>query len=487
MPLGLVAGKRTIQDGGAYGGYFRPSEGKETELSQKGSNFNTIDHMMMIVSKTLPQTRALAQKLKGATLNDTLRNIFNFLYQHYQYEQDSRTQEELRTPYRAWQDRKTGIDCDCYSITISSILTNLGITHAYKMTKYDNKSFFQHIYVVVPKDQRPRADHQVRAELLSREKYHVIDPVLDTYDYEKPPSAAYHQVISMNTTKALNGLTALAGSDLSADRQDTAAEQLLGIGSADQGGEQLGIVPLVAAGLLARRRIKTRGKRRARRRLRKQARALSRSSRRTSRSARRKARRGARRARRSLRRSIRSQRKAIRRLPRSQRSSARRALRASSRRERKLIRRTRRSNIRSARTLRKSGRKDARLVRKGRISAAVAKRRAASRRATSPSASTASRSLRAQRLAIARQQRKNRALALQLTRLKRQNSAQQRTITSNRRLIARNTRELNAILAAKREAELQTKASEREVKTYAPKRAKVVPLAIQQNIKLKRA
>jgi len=100
-------------------------------------------------------------------------------------------QEELREPSATWRDgqilarqypaitRKDGVqygvDCDCYSIFIGSILKELNIQFNIKMTSYfDTLGFdngFQHVYIIVPYDNG---------------NYITVDPVVHAFNYEKP-------------------------------------------------------------------------------------------------------------------------------------------------------------------------------------------------------------------------------------------------------------------------------------------------------------
>lgn len=167
ITLGFVAShKRAIKSGEQYEKYFDTSvvTGKETDLAT-GDCYETLNLMKKIVRDTLPQTKKIAEKLKGATTQGTCKNIWNFLYNNIQYKKDIATREQLRQPIRSWKDRKSGIDCDCYAIFASSILTNLGIEHAFRMAGYKGGDF-QHVYVVV--------------------KGITIDPVLDTFNEEAP-------------------------------------------------------------------------------------------------------------------------------------------------------------------------------------------------------------------------------------------------------------------------------------------------------------
>lgn len=178
---------------------FFPVSGLELTdpiLKSSGDVFDTILLMKDIVLKTLNDTEQLAPVLKGNSLQETCKKVFDFVYNHIQYTPDKAGVEQLRRPLRAWKDRVAGVDCDCYSIIISSILSNLKIPHSFRMTKYNNKSFFQHIYVVVPKKQG--------LSLNKRENYFVIDPVLDQFDKEEPYSAKHDK--SMMPIQYLNGI-----------------------------------------------------------------------------------------------------------------------------------------------------------------------------------------------------------------------------------------------------------------------------------------
>lgn len=137
-------------------------------IEYNGSVDKTVAHMHRIVAEHHRDTQRLAQKLKGGTLRDTLRNIWNFVYTYIRYAPDSRLFEQLRRPLRTLHDQQG--DCDCYAILIGSLLTNLNIPYSFRVAEYENRGFFQHVYVVVP----------------SGGGYTTVDPVVDRFDYEKP-------------------------------------------------------------------------------------------------------------------------------------------------------------------------------------------------------------------------------------------------------------------------------------------------------------
>tara|TARA_B110000902_G_scaffold165090_1_gene188586 strand:+ start:6539 stop:8344 length:1806 start_codon:yes stop_codon:yes gene_type:complete len=199
----ITSGYRVIRPGEEYDKYFPKPQAQDRIIIEDGEVGDTVDLMKRVVWKYIEDTKGIAPLLKGKTLNETCENTWNFLYHHIQYKLDERGLEQLRRPARSWSDRKSGIDCDCFSIFTSSILTNLHIPHSFRITKYGG-THFQHVYVVVPN----------RSETL------VIDPVLSNYNYEKPYSE--HKDFAMN----LSGIDVAV---LSGPGNDNLHEVLLGM------------------------------------------------------------------------------------------------------------------------------------------------------------------------------------------------------------------------------------------------------------------
>ena len=201
--LGLVAtSKRPIANGKEYDKYFAEPLRTDPYLSYSGTTHDTIRFMADIIKKTTGDTKQIAKVLQKRTLNDTLKNIFDFIFNHIQYKPDDPTTEELRRPTRVWADRHSGVDCDCYSIFIGSILSNLKIPFALRMVKINGKPFFQHVYVIVPKNGKETG-------LKNQNDYYVIDPVLDTYNEEHPFTENYD--VFMQPIKYLNGGVGVSG------------------------------------------------------------------------------------------------------------------------------------------------------------------------------------------------------------------------------------------------------------------------------------
>ena len=164
--------KRNIKNGYAYDRLFPPAKGGIYTVRKNASLEDTIAFIPKVVRQHVDQTRTIAAKLKGRSTYDSCSNIWHFVYEHIQYEKDENGFEQIRSPARAWHDRRAGVDCDCYSVFISSILLNLGIPHILRITQY-RKPYFQHIYPVVP---APSGEI-------------IIDCVANEFDYEVPYTA----------------------------------------------------------------------------------------------------------------------------------------------------------------------------------------------------------------------------------------------------------------------------------------------------------
>lgn len=173
--LGLTATtKRVIRPLSDYAALIPPRTELRHEDSIRLANAapeQTVLFMHRVIKETLTDTARLAQALKAPGLAQTLRNIWDFVYAHIRYVPDSAVMEQVRRPLRTLYDQKG--DCDCYATLIGSILTNLRIPFTLRIAKYDGRSYFQHVYVVV-RD----GDNEL-----------VVDPVVDKCFYEKKPSA----------------------------------------------------------------------------------------------------------------------------------------------------------------------------------------------------------------------------------------------------------------------------------------------------------
>lgn len=181
--VGVVASKkRSINLSNAYDKYFPKPDYHDPILVHNGENEMTIDKFIpKIVREYAGDTQKISELLKKDTIEGTSKAIFNFVYKNIQYTPDSPHEEQIRRPARTWADRVRGVDCDCYTAFISSILYNLRIPHYLRMAAYNASRGYQHIYVIVPKN-----PEQLKGD------YYTIDPVLDSFNQEKKPFIKVH-------------------------------------------------------------------------------------------------------------------------------------------------------------------------------------------------------------------------------------------------------------------------------------------------------
>lgn len=166
----MEASRRNILSGDRFNSFFPKATMHTIPVKSNASLTHTLQTIPQVVHSTLWQTQKLASFLKTDTIFSTCKNIWQFVYQHINYQKDEKGREQIRTPARVWNDRKTGVDCDCYSVFISSILSNLKIPHSLRITRY-SANHFQHIYPIVH---------------LDNNNYITMDAVVDHYNYEVP-------------------------------------------------------------------------------------------------------------------------------------------------------------------------------------------------------------------------------------------------------------------------------------------------------------
>ncbi|HVD99536.1 MAG TPA: hypothetical protein VNB90_15110 [Cytophagaceae bacterium] len=175
---------RKLRSGKEYDYLFPRPGGKDHEINRNANVDNTVHFIQEQAPKNTWQTKAVARLLQRRTLEDTCRNVWNFVYQHIQYQKDKDGVEQVRSPRRVWWERKG--DCDCYTSFISSVLLAMEppIPHKYRITKYDKEDpseiRWQHIYPIVPRNGK------LNGALDRRSDYIVLDCVKDAYDDEQP-------------------------------------------------------------------------------------------------------------------------------------------------------------------------------------------------------------------------------------------------------------------------------------------------------------
>lgn len=213
--LGLVAShRRKIADGSKYDDLFPRANLLDKIVNPNGSVKYTVDQMEKVVTDYNWQTKKIAKLLEGKNLADTLEKVWNFFYTHYQYKLDKEGVEELRTPARAWHDGQilmrnpntediAGIDCDCFAISVSCVLTNLNIKHKLRVTKYG--AGWQHVYVVIPVPSNPGYNWIVDCVL---DKFNIEKTYTDKFDHTMETLGIPVAILSgINDAEELQGIT----------------------------------------------------------------------------------------------------------------------------------------------------------------------------------------------------------------------------------------------------------------------------------------
>jgi len=175
----MIAKKRNIAHGRQFDRFFPKPEGVEKVVFDFAQINNTLDTMKKVAEKYQSDTEQIASILQKSTRKATLASIWDFIYGHIQYKLDRQGVERIERPAATWAVRQEGVDCDGYSVFISSILLNLNIPHHFKDTKYNGESSWQHVYIVAPKEGQ-------EIDYNSPSSYYTLDCVKDLFDDEHP-------------------------------------------------------------------------------------------------------------------------------------------------------------------------------------------------------------------------------------------------------------------------------------------------------------
>jgi hypothetical protein len=148
-----------VKDGRQYDHYFPKAEGGTIVKKKDAKVSDTLKLIPAVIRETAWQTKRFAHEvIKADTLEKTCSNLWHFVYDYIAYKKDEMGKEQVRDAARTWNDRhnvnpKTGepmgVDCDCMTTFICSVLHNLEIKNIYfRITKYEEE-FWEHIYPVI--------------------------------------------------------------------------------------------------------------------------------------------------------------------------------------------------------------------------------------------------------------------------------------------------------------------------------------------------
>ncbi len=165
----MRTGRRNIESGDQYNVLFPQPDGENVRILKFAALSDTVELMQSVIRSTLNDTKKLAQRLTASTVPQTCANVWKFVFNHLQYRKDEQGKEQVRRPARSWKDRKLGVDCDCMTVFIGSLLTNLGIPFTIRLTRYTSDEF-EHVYPVAKTSQGTI----------------IMDTVVHQFDYEVP-------------------------------------------------------------------------------------------------------------------------------------------------------------------------------------------------------------------------------------------------------------------------------------------------------------
>lgn len=145
----MRTGARRIEGGNQFNHLFLSPQGQNVRIKKRADLEDTVALMKRVIRETLTDTSKVANLLRLGNTKQTLANVWNFCFKHLQYRRDEENIEQVRRPVRTWRDRKQGVDCDCMTVFIGSILLNLGIPFVIRLSRNSmSATGFEHVYPV---------------------------------------------------------------------------------------------------------------------------------------------------------------------------------------------------------------------------------------------------------------------------------------------------------------------------------------------------
>lgn len=139
---------------------------------KEGDTLDILKEVLATYLANWRDTERLAPHFKAATLESTLRNVWQFVKTHVPYKVDPEGWQFPKAPARLWADKQG--DCKSYSIFIASVLQNIGIPYQFKFVAWKPEQPLRHVYITVPDTKAPNG------------KYWILDAVLNQFNKEDP-------------------------------------------------------------------------------------------------------------------------------------------------------------------------------------------------------------------------------------------------------------------------------------------------------------
>jgi hypothetical protein len=127
----------------------QPVRDNDHERYADGNTRDIIETVLYGDSKAAAYTTAFAPTLRGSTVLETCRNIWEFVKTNIPYVLDPVGVQYIKSPGRLYAD-KAG-DCKSFSVFTASCLRNLKIPYGYRFTSYASSDPTPtHVYIYVP-------------------------------------------------------------------------------------------------------------------------------------------------------------------------------------------------------------------------------------------------------------------------------------------------------------------------------------------------
>lgn len=119
-------------------------QGIDNVYKTKADNKDIRDLLEKLVPEATNQMSSFAQSFRGATQEQTCKNIFNYIKNNFTYVADQ--EEQIIKLPSALLRKKVG-DCKSYSLFTAGILSNLGIPYHFVYASYNDNPIPHHVYV----------------------------------------------------------------------------------------------------------------------------------------------------------------------------------------------------------------------------------------------------------------------------------------------------------------------------------------------------
>ncbi|MBL7933152.1 MAG: hypothetical protein JNL60_14695, partial [Bacteroidia bacterium] len=156
-----------------YRHLFAKPTGIDKTISSNANVSHTVRFIPQVVKSCGWQVeKFVEQELKGLSLYDACKKLWEFVRYHIEWVRDKQFKEQVRSPRRLIWDGKG--DCDCGTTFVNTCMYVYGARNiTCRITAYDGADNFSHIYSVIP---NPKG-----GEI-------IIDFCVHKFNYEKPYS-----------------------------------------------------------------------------------------------------------------------------------------------------------------------------------------------------------------------------------------------------------------------------------------------------------